>query len=205
MSFDWPVFQLVSQTEQVGGYWLIGLQMDTSQELPINAQLTSDDTTLTLFQQEGKQSRWIANGALSEKAIFNAKNNQAWCFLNDLEASLPSNSNTPILIMASDNWMATALMLSKQLQPRFETRTLLHASASFPFQVKPAIFMFGDFPPQAIGCCPLLEDWKIANRLCSDLGLPGCFDGNFDELTQQWTPPENWHVIDCAKLPTAMT
>ena len=134
MSFVWPAFQFASQAEQVGGHWLITLQADTADALPINAQLTSDDTTLTLFQQDGQQSRWIANGKLPKKAIFSPENHQAWCFLGDLEASLPSNHNTPILIMASDGWIATALMLSKHLQPRLKPARCYTPARPFPFR-----------------------------------------------------------------------
>jgi hypothetical protein len=36
--------------------------------------------------------------------------------------------------------------------------------------------------PTLIATCPLLEDWGFANRLASNAGLPGCFEGALSEL-----------------------
>jgi dihydroorotate dehydrogenase electron transfer subunit len=33
---------------------------------------------------------------------------------------------------------------------------------------------------------PLLEEWGIASRLASPLGLPGCFDGPVTALADLW-------------------
>jgi hypothetical protein len=39
--------------------------------------------------------------------------------------------------------------------------------------------------PERIAACPLLEDWGFANRLASNAGLPGCFEGELSQLVTQ--------------------
>jgi dihydroorotate dehydrogenase electron transfer subunit len=41
-------------------------------------------------------------------------------------------------------------------------------------------------PDGVIACVPKLEEFGIASRLASTMGLPGCFDGTVIELAEQW-------------------
>lgn len=90
-------------------------------------------------------------------------------------------------------------------QIKGQTLALLHSSNGFPFVVKPARFLFPELPAEAIGASSLLEDWKINNRLASELDLPGCFEGSLAELLEHWiyahkqtaAAQKNWQVIAC--------
>lgn len=193
--------QFIQQTEQPNGYWLVELEQENTQPAPVNLQLTVEKITLQLFAQHRNRLQFLTTQALSltpGSEINASKNNQAWLFLPDIIKKL--STDHPILIVASGIKMATAFYLSKTLSQDFDVRTILHTEDAFPFQIKPARFMFADFPAYAIGASTLLEDWKVPNRLCCDGFLPGSYEGSVPELFAEWSPPSDWQTIDCNQL-----
>lgn len=193
--------QFIQQTEQPNGYWLVELEQENTQPAPVNLQLTVEKITLQLFAQHRNRLQFLTTQALSltpGSEINASKNSQAWLFLPDIINKL--STDHPILIVASGIKMATAFYLSKTLSQDFDVRTILHTEDAFPFQIKPARFMFADFPAYAIGASTLLEDWKVPNRLCCDGFLPGSYEGNVSELFAEWSPPSDWQTIDCNQL-----
>ena len=63
---------------------------------------------------------------------------------------------------------------------------LLGSDTPFPFRPRPSVIVVAGIPAGVIACMPLLEEWGIASRLASTLGLPGCFDGPVTALADTW-------------------
>lgn len=193
------------QTEQPHGFWLSHWQLldyePDAMSLPLNAVLEWQDIRFQLLSQQHNHCRFLAQSPINEP--FEAtnlllKNNQAWLFLTDITDKLKGES--PILITASNQAIAIALNLCQQLKRLSETfniQVLLHSDAPFPFTVKPAHFMWPDAPAEAIGAAPLLEDWKIPNRLCHTPYQPGCFDGSLEDFLAAWQPEAGTQIIHC--------
>lgn len=188
----------VGQSEQPNGFYLIQFEQADDTERPVNFAMTDGDRQAFLFKQQGRNLWFLADQPFADDAEWRPRNTQAWVFLNELSASL--SASQPVLITGSNQTMATVFHLANALKPEFDVRAVLASESDFPFVVKPARFLFPDFPPQAIGAATLLEDWKIPNRLCSKAALPGCYDGCLGDLWSQWTPPMDWQLIDCDRL-----
>src|ERR1700761_2001907 len=65
---------------------------------------------------------------------------------------------------------------------------LLGSDPLFPFRPRPSVIVVPGIPTGIIACMPLLEQWSIASRLASPLGLPGCFDGSVTDLADAGLP-----------------
>jgi len=63
---------------------------------------------------------------------------------------------------------------------------ILGSEVPFPFQVRPSQIMVSGLPDDIIASMPLLEDWKVASRLCSLQGYADCFDGYVTDLARHW-------------------
>ena len=63
---------------------------------------------------------------------------------------------------------------------------IMGSEVPFPFKASPSQIMIKDLPEGVIAGMPLLEDWGIASRLCSEQSYPGCFDGKVTELARIW-------------------
>lgn len=63
---------------------------------------------------------------------------------------------------------------------------LFGAQAEFPFRPRPSTILVPHMPAGVIACVPALEEFGIASRLASTMGLPGCFDGTVIELAELW-------------------
>ncbi|MGE4499502.1 MAG: hypothetical protein AB7C96_04065 [Hydrogenovibrio sp.] len=190
----------IGQQEQPNGFYLIEVEQDDETERPVNFAVTDGERQALLFRQQGNKLLFMTEQPFPEPTELQPKNAQAWVFLNDLTASL--SPSQPVLITGSHQALATVFYLADRLRETFDVRAVLASESAFPFVVKPARFLFPDFPAQAIGAATLLEDWKIPNRLCSEAALPGCFDGRLGDLWSQWTPPPHWQQVDCDHLPT---
>jgi dihydroorotate dehydrogenase electron transfer subunit len=201
------------QSEQTADFWLISLTLTSPSLFDIGTifWLDSNPEPLRLFNQ-ALQSNSIKLQLLSRAPITKTIDpSQINCSPpRTATTAIPASGN--LLILGSGLEMATLFYIAKQRQPSHatgKTLALLHSELGFPFTVKPARFILPGMPAEAIGACPLLEDWKIGNRLASDSGLPGCFEGSLAELLDQWvqyhqaeTKPESWQVIGC--LPNKM-
>jgi hypothetical protein len=113
-----------------------------------------------------------------------------------------------LILLGSELQQANLFYLAKYRshQPDFQTLALLHSKTNFPFKPKHALLMTPHLPPEAIGTSQLLEDWQIPNRLASQQGLAGCFDGALEALFADWLTQKNstvqanesWEMIVCA-------
>ncbi len=79
------------------------------------------------------------------------------------------------------------------------TLLLLQADNELPFKPTPCRIMISGMPAGVIATLPLLSQWNIALRMASHTGLPGCFEGDVDELATQWlnnqpTPDEITYI-----------
>ncbi len=192
--------QFIRQTEQPNQYWLIEFKLEQATELPVNFFIVAEGVQLSLFSQNtsNNQIQFLAKQSLSQTQSINIDfyNNLAWYFLDDFEKKLDLNKTNCLLV--SEKNLAQSFYISKQFRKTYSMVLILEAQTQFPFQIKPARFMFENLPIEAasmIGACPLLEDWKIPNRLCNLSGLPGCFDGDLKDFENFWQPPPNWLVI----------
>ncbi|ADE13411.1 oxidoreductase FAD/NAD(P)-binding domain protein [Nitrosococcus halophilus Nc 4] len=79
-------------------------------------------------------------------------------------------------------FLADTLRRDKQFKPL----VLMGSEVPFPFRPRPSQFLIPGLPEGAIGAMPLLEDWKIPNRLTSLQGYPGCFEGFITDLARHW-------------------
>lgn len=67
-----------------------------------------------------------------------------------------------------------------------QSLTILGSEVAFPFQMQTAIDPVSGIPDEVNATMPLLEDWRIANRLCSLQGYEGCFNGYVTDLARLW-------------------
>ncbi len=70
----------------------------------------------------------------------------------------------------------------KSLQPF----VIMGSEVPFPFKASPSQIMIPGLPEGVIAGMPLLEDWGIGSRLCSQQSYPGCFDGFVTGLARIW-------------------
>ncbi|MEA3405571.1 MAG: hypothetical protein U9R28_07525 [Pseudomonadota bacterium] len=184
----------LSQSAQTGDYWLISAELLEPLN-SIDAFYFLDkqpEQTLSLFHYQFPKLQLLSQQPLTDN-LLNSETLQLTSKLND---QVILKSEQPTLLLASDLGIGPLFYYAKQVKTNSQNNlALLHASASFPFAVKPAQFMLENFPHEAIGACSLLEDWKIANRLASDIGLPGCFEGSLVDLFDYWLSTESQHHL----------
>jgi len=205
------------QIPQQGGVWLIKFTLEAHSPSPFSIdshfKLVGSEANFSLFQQsvtqQGLALQLFSDQPLSETLLNTSSttNTLVCTHASSLrEDALSNDVNT--LIIGSDLALANVFYLAKQRaqfkQHTSHTLALLHCTQDFPFKVKPARFMVHDLPPEAIGACPLLEDWTISNRLASDQGHPGCFDGPLEQLLANWLTQKAtnealvpWQIIAC--------
>jgi len=203
----------IQQSEQVNGFWLIQftLQKPLPFELSIGRAFSlseAPETQFYLFQHAdnhpSQQYQFLSKKVLPPEILTRPGNLTS---TNNKPTMMPAQ-NRALLILGEDLAMANGFALAKQranLKLEKPTLAALASETAFPFMIKPARFLMPEMPPEAIGACTLLEDWKIQNRLASLQGLPGCFEGDLAELFDYWTratQPEidqhnkpSWQVI----------
>ncbi|MGM0541714.1 MAG: hypothetical protein ACQEQR_04685 [Pseudomonadota bacterium] len=201
-------------SEQSSGYWLISLTLSSSSLFDVGTSFWFDSNPepLRLFHQ-ALHSNNLKLQLLSRVPIAQTRPpGQLYCRPPKTTTAIPVTGN--LLLLGSGLEMANLFYIAKQRHSSNgtgQTLALLHSEQGFPFAVKPARFILPELPAEAIGASALLEDWKIGNRLASDLGLPGCFEGSLADLLDQWIQyhnrqteckPEHWQVIAC--LPNEM-
>ncbi|VAW45099.1 hypothetical protein MNBD_GAMMA03-2045 [hydrothermal vent metagenome] len=182
--------------------------------------LENSNIPLFLFQQNINKQR-ITLQFLSNQSVSHGIQPK---YL-DIIASAPTSNQTPLitcetaknlLLLGSGLHLANLFYLAKKRKTSLQdscTLALLESKKdnrngerTFPFKVKPAQLMSSNLPPEAIGTSSLLEDWHIPNRLASQQGVAGCFEGTLDELFSYWLTQKNnaiqtgesWQVIICA-------
>jgi|GEM_PF-1939728 len=195
----------LTQTVQSGGYWLISgvlskpldavyafYTLDYLEQKVENQQACPDSQDpaihLSLFDYQPTTLKLLSHEPLSEATIQSGK----VVIQAQKQSALDFSTEKTTLLMASDLGIGPLFYVAKQIKNNgLKHLALLHATQGFPFAVKPAQILLQDFPFEAIGGCSLLEDWKIANRLASELGLAGCLDGSITELLTPWLEAEN--------------
>ena len=93
-----------------------------------------------------------------------------------------------LLIATDEGFQAivrTAIELSSAA-PATLLLVLVGADAAFPFKPRPSTILVPGMPDGVIACVPQLDEFGIASRLASTLGLPGCYDGSVVELAEVW-------------------
>jgi|SRR5688572_21494171 len=97
-----------------------------------------------------------------------------------------STARIDLLIATSagyDSIVRAALSLSSAQAARV---VVLFGSDTFAFRPRPSTILVPHMPAGVIACVPALEEFGIASRLASPMGLPGCFDGSVTELAEAW-------------------
>ncbi|MDX1347758.1 MAG: hypothetical protein R3189_05865 [Thiomicrorhabdus chilensis] len=188
----------IQQTSQPGGFWLVSATLAATPETAnIGALFHIKDhpeISLTLFQTHTDHLQLLSQQSLPEGLLCSQTPVE---LIQESDDTMPTDvfyHQSSVLLLGADLGIAPLLHIARQASNRateVATMALLQASENFPFMVKPARFMLGSMPAEAIGCCPLLEDWKIPNRLASISGLPGCFDGSLLELFGFWLEHES--------------
>lgn len=217
-------FRHIEQQPQPGEFWLITITLDTEQNstpsfLSQNYYLEKyPNHRLTLFSLQKNTLQLLSQAPFPENLLNRAHAQTRLIAEAPYEFSakqIAASQHKPTLILGSDLSIGPQLYLSRiRKNSPAETLALLHASERFPFTVKPARHIASPgLPQEAIGACPLLEDWKIPNRLASTHSLPGCYQGSLESLLQVWIESENqrrleqnaqktvkphWQVISCA-------
>ena len=90
--------------------------------------------------------------------------------------------------------------------PNVDPLLLMGSEAPFPFMTRPSQIMVPGMPASVIAAMPLLEDWRIASRLASLQGFPGCYEGYVTDLAAQWilesnVPHEDIEIFACGPTP----
>ncbi|MCS3903242.1 dihydroorotate dehydrogenase electron transfer subunit [Methylohalomonas lacus] len=85
---------------------------------------------------------------------------------------------------------------------------ILGSEVPFPFKARPSQILVPGLPAEVIAGMPLLEDWHIPSRLCSQQDFPGCHQGFVTDLARLWLdsmePRQHGEVEVFACGPTPM-
>ena len=91
------------------------------------------------------------------------------------------------LLMGGGVGIPPMIFLADQLrQTQTEPLVLMGSEVPFPFKARPSQIMVPGIPAGVIAAMPLLEDWRIASRLSTLRGYPGCYDGYITDLARAW-------------------
>lgn len=186
--------------EQLNGYWLLSLQVvtDLSTDKSIEDIISADfrimpnERQIHLFSAQSlNENQWQlqflsdSQWELPKKAVLQ---------INWRNRALAVNADK-LLLLGENLQMAPLFAIAKYRQTQNKSDSdlvLLHATKQFPFAIKPARFMVEATPAEAIGACTLLEDWKVANRLCSQEFIGGCAQMTLAEMFAEWLQTIEW-------------
>jgi dihydroorotate dehydrogenase electron transfer subunit len=93
------------------------------------------------------------------------------------------------LLIATDEGfqpLVRAAIELRDAEPAAVLLVLIGADAAFPFKPRPSTILVPGMPDGVIACVPQLDEFGVASRLASPLGLPGCYDGSVTELAELW-------------------
>lgn len=93
------------------------------------------------------------------------------------------------LLIGSDTAYATLIRAATDMHFADERSPLLvlfGSDSAFSFRPRPSTILVPGMPAGVIAAIPPLEEFGIASRLASPLGLPGCYDGTVTELAEAW-------------------
>jgi hypothetical protein len=93
------------------------------------------------------------------------------------------------LLIGTDSEYAAVIRAANEMHradERSPLLVLLGGAGSFSFKPRPSTILVPGIPAGVIAAIPALEEFGIASRLASDIGLPGCYDGTVVELADAW-------------------
>jgi dihydroorotate dehydrogenase electron transfer subunit len=93
------------------------------------------------------------------------------------------------LLIGTDPDQAAVIRTANEMHQAHERSPLLvliGSAGSFSFKPRPSTILVPGMPAGVIAAVPSLEEFGIASRLASEIGLPGCYDGTVLELAEQW-------------------
>ncbi|NQD35811.1 hypothetical protein HPT27_02180 [Permianibacter sp. IMCC34836] len=65
-------------------------------------------------------------------------------------------------------------------------RLLAVFNTALPFRPQPSRYLTPMLPSHVTAALPLLDDWQIVSRIAHPDGMPGCFDGEPEQLIAAW-------------------
>lgn len=93
------------------------------------------------------------------------------------------------LLIGTDSEQAAVIRTANALHhsdPAISLLVLIGSAGSFSFKPRPSTILVPSMLAGVIAAVPSLEEFGIASRLASELGLPGCYDGTVIELAGEW-------------------
>lgn len=93
------------------------------------------------------------------------------------------------LLIGTDSEQAAVIRAANEMHqsdPGTPLLVLLGSAGSFSFKPRPSTILVPGMLAGVIAAVPSLEEFGIASRLASELGLPGCYDGTVLELAEEW-------------------
>lgn len=101
----------------------------------------------------------------------------------------PDAGHSARLLIGTDDRIQSIVRSALDLQgasPATMLLVLVGADARFSFKPRPSTILIPGMPEGVIACVPQLDEFGVASRLASPLGLPGCHDGPVVELAELW-------------------
>jgi hypothetical protein len=93
------------------------------------------------------------------------------------------------LLIGTDSELAAVIRIASEMHhsdPSTPLLVLIGTADAFSFKPRPSTILVPGMLAGVIAAVPSLEEFGIASRLASELGLPGCYDGTVLELAEQW-------------------
>lgn len=92
------------------------------------------------------------------------------------------------LLIGGGVGMPPMIFLAEHIQKQHEVQPLviLGSEVPFPFKPRPSQILVPGIPHGVIASMPLLEDWGIPSRLCSQQDFTGCQQGFVTDLARAW-------------------
>ena len=93
------------------------------------------------------------------------------------------------LLIGTDSEQAAVIRTADKMHredPSTPLLVLIGSPGAFSFKPRPSTILVPGMLPGVIAAVPSLEEFGIASRLASELGLPGCHDGTVLELAELW-------------------
>lgn len=100
----------------------------------------------------------------------------------------PDPQHPRALLLGGGVGMPPMIFLAERLRQLkdYSPLVLLGSEVPFPFSSRPSQILIPGMPDGVIAGMPLLEDWRIPNRLASLQGYPGCYEGYITDLARCW-------------------
>ena len=93
------------------------------------------------------------------------------------------------LLIGGGVGMPPMIFLAEHLRKQagdLQPLVILGSEVPFPFRSRPSQILVPGLPSDVIACMPLLEDWGIPSRLCSQQDFAGCHQGFVTDLARPW-------------------